>query len=253
VQPRAALLVLTPESLSRRPGYDEVLNDMTLMKTELGVDDYARLWYHSAGMKAYAELAGRLTLRPALYTADVKDLLLHLRPRTQKIRITYGWLKTVGNDPEALETENKYQVCDASPLPELEQAVARERAVPGSARLADLERVWAGYSIRVNQPLAIEQRQLARLERLLRSLAARIPRLYVVAAPYFDPEYSAYPREYREAFNAALHEVVSGVEGVALLPDFPTDCTMFFDTVHLNQEGGDKFTAFLQQHIGSLN
>jgi hypothetical protein len=245
--------VLTPESLSLRPGYDEVLNDMKLMKTELNLTDYGRLWRHSHGMREYAENAGRLALRPALYTTDVKDLLLNLRPRAEKIRITYQWLKAAGRDPEALETDNSFQVCDAGPLRELEQSIARERAAPERGHLADLERVWAGYSVRVHQPLAVDPGQVRRLEHLLSMLAARVSHVYVVAAPYFDPDLSAYTAEYREGFKAALRTTAEGIAAVKLLPDFPADCSMFFDTVHLNHSGGDKFTTYLQQQIGSLN
>ena len=249
IRPQAVLLVLVPELLNQPRGYDTVLNDLTLMKTELGADDYLRLWRHSGSAQAYMEHAGRLALRPALYTADMKDLLTHLVPRARKILVTQEWLKTAGNDPEAFETDNQFAVCNAGPLRELEQSIARERTTPDSARLADLERVWAGYSVRVHQPLTVDAFQAQRLERLLNYVAAHVPHVYVASAPYFDPDFDAYPAEYRSAAQQTLNEVTAKVRGVTLLPEFPSDCTMFFDTVHLNRAGGEKFTTFLREHI----
>lgn len=252
-KPKGILVVLTPESLSRRAGYDELLNDLTLMKTELGLDDYRRLWYHTGDPAGFAEHAARLALRPALYTTDLKDLAVNLSSRARKIYQTYQWLKTAGNDPEALETDNRFEMCDAGPLRDLEPSMERAHGEGASARLADLERVWAGYSIRANQPLAIDARQKERLEHLLNRLAGWVPQVYVAAAPYYDPDFDAYPADYRSEFTAAVHGVTKGVTGVTLLPDFPADCTMFMDTVHLNHTGGDQFTAFLHQQIGNLN
>ena len=34
-----------------------------------------------------------------------------------------------------------------------------------------------------------------------------------------------------------------------LLPDFPADCSLFFDTVHLNRKGGEQFTEYLHTRV----
>jgi lysophospholipase L1-like esterase len=138
-------------------------------------------------------------------------------------------------------------------MQELEKTIAAERAVAGSTRLGDLERVWAGYSVRVNQPLQVDAHQMQRFLHLLKFLTARVPQVYVIAAPIYDPEFAAYPASYREDFARALREISQQVERVKLLPEFTSDCTMFFDTVHLNHVGGDQFTTFLQREMGSLN
>ncbi|HUS12726.1 MAG TPA: hypothetical protein VMZ30_19810 [Pyrinomonadaceae bacterium] len=247
-RPHAVLLVLTPETLSLRPGYDLLQNDLTLMKTELDSSDYLRVWRHSPSTGSYVEYAGDLALRPALYTTDVRDLVTHVVPRAHKIMVTQQWLKTAGNEPEALETDNQYAVCEADPLRELEKSLAAERSIPGSARMADLERVWAGYSVRAHQPLAVDSFQAQRLENLLKYLASHVPRVYVALAPYYDPDFDAYPAEYRRAFSDTVEQVTSRTS-VKLLPEFETDCSMFFDTVHLNHAGGDKFTQFLRSQI----
>ncbi len=254
MQPRAVLLMLTPESLSLRPGYDTLLNDLTLLKTELGVEDYARLWRHSPSFPAFMESSSRLALRPALYSADLKDLLTHMVPRVRKIIVTQNWLKTAGEQPEALETDHAFAVCDAGPLRELQQTIAAERALLSnkqsvSTRLADLEGVWAGYAPRVHQPLAVNGFETERLVRLLEFLAARVPRVYVVQAPYFDPDFDAYTSEYRAALAQTLMAVIAQSPGVTLLPEFPADCSMFFDTVHLNHTGGDQFTTYLYEQM----
>jgi len=249
-KPHAVLLVLTPETLSLRPGYDLLQNDLTLMKTELDISDYLRVWRHSPSTGSYVEYAGDLSLRPALYTTDVRDFVTHLVPRVRKIMVTQQWLKTAGNDPEGLETDNQYAVCEAGPLRDLEKSLAKERATPGSARLTDLERVWAGYSSRVHQPLAVDSFQAQRLENLLKYLASHIPHVYVAYAPYYDPGFDAYPAEYRRTFSDTVEEVTSRTS-VKLMPEFDADCSMFFDTVHLNHVGGDKFTEFLRSQIGN--
>lgn len=253
IKPDAILLVLTPDALARRPGYDEVLNDMTLMKTELSIRDYSILWSHSHDFLSYSDRAGRMALRPSLFTTDLNDLLFNPLARFKKMRITYGWMKTAGNDPEALETFNQFAVCDAGPLRELQQSIARERSVASSELLTHLERVWEGYSVRVHQPLAVDAHQERRLKQLLSHFTSLVPHVYVAFAPYYDPDLDAYPAEYRAAFVQEVRETASSVTGVSVLPEFASDCTMFFDTVHLNHAGGEKFTTFLHERMALAN
>ena len=49
--------------------------------------------------------------------------------------------------------------------------------------------------------------------------------------------------------DRAIREVISGAPGVTLLPGFPADCGMFFDTVHLNRKGAEQFTQYLYSRV----
>lgn len=249
----SVLLVLTPESLSVRPGYDEIFNDMTLVKTELDIGDYRRLWSHRRDYAAYLSHAGHLALRPALFSGDVRDILVNLRERTRNIPIARQWLESASGNLAGLEPANDYAVCDAGPLRDLEFTLAAERRIAGSQRLAHLERVWAGHSVRVHQPLDVDSRQARRLAHLLNVLTRGVERVFVAIAPYYDPDYDAYPADYRDAFVRAVQEVTGEFPTARLLPEFRADCTLFVDTVHLNRAGGEAFTRFLRQQMSTVN
>ena len=63
----------------------------------------------------------------------------------------------------------------------------------------------------------------------------------VVDAPYYDPDHDQYPLDYLRSVSDTIHQVVRRIPGVTMLPDFPADCSLFFDTVHLNRKGGEQF------------
>jgi hypothetical protein len=51
----------------------------------------------------------------------------------------------------------------------------------------------------------------------------------------------------RETVEAA----VRALPRVVLIPDFPSGCDLFFDTVHLNKTGGERFTDYIRRFLES--
>ena len=80
-------------------------------------------------------------------------------------------------------------------------------------------------------------------------LTATGAKVYIAEAPYYDPDFTQYPAEYRRTFFAFLVAVAKSLPGVTLLPALEADCSMMTDTLHLNRKGGELFTEYLRRRV----
>ncbi len=247
VRPRVIVLMVTPETLSLRSDFDFLLNDLTMLKTELDSTDFARLAAHAPDPLRYTRYAAPVAFRPVLYRADLRDLFAHPHRRMESAERVRHWLSDFGPKSEMLETNNEFSVCEAGPLEALDSTLRRMRQ-SRDPHLADMERVHTAYAARSHQPLVIDPSEARRFEHLLRTLAA-VAKVYLVEAPYYDPGYDQYPSGFREAAHRAFEKAVAAIAGVNLLPPFPVDCGMMLDTVHLNRKGGEQFTEYLRTRV----
>lgn len=249
VHPRTVILIVTPELLSLRSDFDYLLNDLITLKTVLDSSDVFHLASHTRNLYDYVEYSAHVAARPVLFRAELRDFFAHSSERLKEASVVRAWLASFGPASPMLESDNSFSVCDAGPLPQLHQTIERLRSEGRIADASNDERVLAGYVPRVHQPLKVDAFETARFQRMLERFAAlRVP-VYVVDAPYYDPDRDQYPLEYRRSVTATIQQVVHGIPGVTLLPDFPADCSLFFDTVHLNRKGGEQFTEYLRTRV----
>jgi len=249
LHPRTIVLMYTPEFLSLWPDFDFLLNDLTMLKTVLNSGDLVRLGSHSRNARAYVNYASYVAARPILFRGEMRDLLLHPRERLDQARTVRTWLASFGPGSPMPETANTFSVCDAGPLPELEQTIARLEREGRASQAAEDQRVLAGYAPRIHKPLRVDAFETLRFRRVLERLAAETGSVYLVPAPFYDPNYDQYSAEYRRGVDRAVRDVVAAVPGVKLLPPFPADCRLFQDTVHLNHQGADQFTDYLHARV----
>ncbi len=249
VRPKTIILVTTPEILSLRSDFDFLANDLVLLKTVLDSSDYARLADHTANVASYVKYAAPVLIRPALYRAELRDMMIHPRERMEEADRVRKWLASFEPGSPMQETDNRFSVCDAGPLSDLAATIARLHAEGKDSEIPDYERIRAGYAARIHQPLKVDRFEAIRFERVLRKLAAASGRVYIAAAPYLDPDFEQYPAAYRREAADTFARIASRVPGVTILPDFEADCTMMLDTVHLNRKGGEQFTEFLRSRV----
>ncbi len=249
VRPRTLILIVTPELLSLRSDFDYLENDLATLKTILDSGDLVRLSAHSRNLYDYLEYSAHVVLRPVLYGAELRDFFAHPSARFSEAAGVRGWLAGFRPDSPMVESDHSFSVCDAGPLPELGQTIERLRRQGRSADAANDERVLDAYAPRARQPLKVDPFETVRFRRMLGEFAAlRVP-VYIVAAPYYDPNHDQYPLDYLSDFTATVQRVVRSVPGIMLLPDFPTDCSQLFDTVHLNRKGAEQFTEYLRTRV----
>ncbi|HLK48079.1 MAG TPA: hypothetical protein VKT49_08095, partial [Bryobacteraceae bacterium] len=227
LRPRIVVLFVTPEILSLRSDFDYLLNDLTMLKTELSAADLARLASHARDLPAYVNYASYVAARPVLFRGELRDFFTHPAWRLKAGAVTHAWLASFEPGSPMIETNNPFSVCDAGPLPALEQTISRLRREGRPSEAGDVERVRAAYAARVHQRLQVDRFEAVRFRRLLQRLAARSQAVYVVPAPYYDPDYDQYPSDYRVAEERAIREIAAGVSRVKLLPEFPADCHLF--------------------------
>ena len=249
LRPRVVVLMLTPEVLSLRPDFDYLLNDLVLLKTVLDSGDLLRLRAHSRSLRAYVNYGSYVVARPVLFRADLRDFFSHPRERIENAEAVRKWLASFGPATPAPQSSNEFSVCQVRSLPDLPQAIAALRKQGRTALAADYQRVLASYAPRAHQPLRVDAFETLRLRRLLARFRSLGLAVYVIPAPYYDPDDDQYPLAYRRDEERALHQVVRAVPGVTLLPAFPADCSLFFDTVHLNRAGADQFTDYLYHRV----
>jgi hypothetical protein len=248
VRPRKIILITTPEVLSLRPDFDFLMNDLTLLKTEIDSGDFVRLRGHTRGTGGYVEYASHLAVRPVLYRAELRDFFVHPRQRVEEAAAVRRWLAGFDRQTPMNEPSNSFSVCEAGPLSELKETIAGLRRQGRDALAADDARVLAGYAVRVHQPLKVDAFETVRFRRVLEKLRAVAP-VYLAAAPFYDPEFEQYPRDYRDSSSQTIRRVAAQVPGVTVVPDFAADCGVFFDTVHLNRKGGEQFTEYLRARV----
>ncbi len=249
VHPQTVVLIFTPEILSLRPDFDYLLNDLTLLKTVLNAADIVHLASHSRDLRAYVNYASYVAARPVLFRGELRDFFGHPAERLKEAAGIRAWFAGFGPRSPMIETDNSFSVCDAGPLPQLQQTIARLQREGRSAEAANVERVVPGYAARVHQPLRVDPFETVRFRRVLQQLKSHAAAVYLVPAPYYDPGFDQYPLAYRQAVDRAVADTAASVAGVKLLPPFPADCHLFFDTVHLNRTGADQFTDYLYTRV----
>jgi len=248
VRPRKIVLITTPEVLSLRPDFDFLMNDLTLLKTEIDARDFLRLREHTRDPAGYVEYASHLAIRPVLYRAELRDFFVHPRQRLEEAAAVRRWLASFDRQTPMNEPNNSFSVCDTGPLSELKETIARLRRQGRDTLASDSERVQAGYAVRAHQPLRVDAFETVRFRHMLEKLSAVAP-VYLAAAPFYDPDFDQYPRDYRASAGETIRAVAAQVPGVTVVPDFAADCTVFFDTVHLNRKGGEQFTEYLRARV----
>jgi len=248
VRPRKIILITTPEVLSLRPDFDFLMNDLTLLKTEIEARDFLRLRGHTRDMGGYVEYASHLAVRPVLYRAELRDLLVHPRQRLEEAAAVRRWLASFDSGTPMSESNDTFSVCDAGPLSKLQETIAGLRRQGRTELAAADARVLAGYSVRVHQPLKVDAFETVRFRRVLEKLSAVAP-VYLAAAPFYDLDFEQYPRDYRDGAAQTIRRVAAQVPGVTFVPDIAAGCGVFFDTVHLNRKGGEQFTEYLRARV----
>lgn len=253
LRPRAVALYVTPEILtfSASPYYDYLKNDLTVLKVELEWDDLPRLRAHSRSLLSYIDYAAPLVVRPALFSADLRDFASRPGQRIKDSLFVSQWLDSMTAPESFPEPDHSFSVCQAGPLDTLRQRIDQERQNAASPVLADLERVLNGYEGRaVSGPhLKVDTFERDRFRALLKRMSAKVPHVFLVPVPYYDPEFTQFPADFRAVSETQLQSVGSTVPGVHVVPRFPVDCTMMMDTVHLNRKGGEALAAFLRERI----
>jgi hypothetical protein len=249
LRPKIVVLMVTPETLSLRQDFDFLQNDLSLLKTELEASDFVRLAAHTSNPLRYSDYAARIAVRPVLFRAELRDIFLHPRERMENAARVQKYLAGFNEQSPMIETQNEYSVCAAGTLDHLASTIETLRQRGETAHLADLERIRAGYVARVHQPLAVDSFETKRFERILRIFAASGAKVYIVEAPYYDPQFEQYPAEYRTAVADAIRHGAARVPGVAVLPPFQADCNLMLDTVHLNHKGGEQFTEYVRTRV----
>src|SRR5579862_6088751 len=175
VRPRKIILITTPEVLNTRPDFDVVLNDLTLLKTEIDAGDFLRLRDHTRDWSVYVDDASRLAVRPVLYRAELRDFFVHPRQRIAEGAVVHRWLASFDRQTPMNESNNSFSVCDAGPLAELNENIGRLQREGRAALAADYARVQASYGVRVHQPLKVDAFETVRFGRLLERLSAVAP------------------------------------------------------------------------------
>ena len=247
VRPRRIILTTTPDVLSLRPDFDFLLNDLTLLKTVLGMEDFGLLAAHTSGLGSYVDYASRVIIRPTLYHAELRDFLLRPRRRLAEAAVVRKYLTSFRPDTPMSEPSNSFSVCGIGPLAGLAEKVRQLEAARDPAA-GNYAKVQASYAARAHKPLIVDGFETGRFRHMLRNLAAAAP-VYVIAAPYYDPDFEQYPAVYRNRAEETIRKVAGGVAGVTVVPGFTADCSMFADTVHLNQRGGEQFTEYLRSRV----
>jgi hypothetical protein len=244
VRPQKIILIVTPEIFSLRSDFDYLLNDLTVLKTELEATDIVRLAAHTPRLDTYVDHAARVAARPILFRTELRDLFQHPRERLKEAAALRAWLRGFDARSPMPESSRAFAVCGIGPLSQLPRAIAELRQEKREDTAADYQRVEAGYEVRVHQPLKVDPFEAARFERLLNRLA-RVAPVYVTAAPYYDPDFDQYPAPYRQNVDQTIREAARRTAGVTLIPDFQAGCGMMTDTVHLNRTGAEQFTQYL--------
>ncbi len=247
LRPRKIIVTVSPEVLSLRPDFDFLLNDVMLLKTVLTNEDLARLWAHTRDAGNYLDFASRVAIRPVLYHAELRDLLLHPRQRLEEAATIRKYLASIDRNTPLYETSNSFSVCGSGPFADLKEKIRTLEAAHDPAA-SDYTNLQASYALRAHLPLAVDGFETQRFRHMLRALAA-VARVYVVPAAYYDPEFEQYTAAYRSSMEETILQVTAGVAGVTLLPAFQADCSMFADTIHLNVGGGEQFTEYLRARV----
>jgi hypothetical protein len=247
VRPDSVVIMLTPETISKTD-FDFLRNDLAMLKVVEGSSDFSRLVPFVRSPVEYVKYASLIAARPILFRAEIQDLAIHPLKRLRDAKDALDWMRSFRRESEMVQTDNEFAVCDAEPLTSLPSTIEALRR-KNDPRVADLERVQAGYAIRAGQKLQIDAHKVDLLRTTMENIARRHILVFVTEAPFYDPNFQQYPESYRRDFSAAVRQAVQSVPGAQLLPKLDADCTMMMDTVHLNRKGGEQFTEYLLTRV----
>jgi hypothetical protein len=247
LRPRSVVVMLTPEIISTTE-FDFLLNDLAMLKTVVDTSDLPRLAPYASSRRQYLDYAEAVVGRPVLFRAELRDFVTHPVGRLREAKHIHDWIRSFNSQSPMIETDNKFSICQAGPLRELDQTI--EKFTKESNPLApDLARVKAGYGIRLHQVLRIDAHKLDLLRQLLAEIEAHHMTAFVMEAPFWDPDFDQYPAAYRHEFSSTIQRLVRNVPGATYLPKLDVDCSMMLDTVHLNRKGGEIFTEYLLTRV----
>jgi hypothetical protein len=247
VHPRAVVIMLTPETISVTD-FDFLLNDLAMLKTVLNAKDVLELAAYSDSPRRYFDYASAVVGRPMLFRAELRDFVTHPVGRLREAKHIHDWIRSFDPQDPMVETNNDFSVCQAGPLRQLDQTLAKLRS-ENSPLVANVATMQTGYNARLNQHMRVEARKTELLRRLLAEIEARHMAAFVTEAPYWDPDFDQYPEAYRREFSTAARQVVQSVPGATFLPKLDVDCSMMLDTVHLNRKGGEIFTEYVRTRV----
>ena len=129
LKPAAVVLIVTPDilNLSASPYFDYLKNDLGVLKVELNAGDLLRLGSHSRSLLHRLDYSAPILLRPALYSADLRDFVLNPSQRVNDANFVAGWLDTLTAPELFPEPEHAFTVCQAEPLETLGDHLVQER------------------------------------------------------------------------------------------------------------------------------
>jgi hypothetical protein len=247
VHPRSVVIMLTPEIISTTE-FDFLLNDLAMLKTVVDTTDLPRLAPYATSPRQYMDYAEAVIGRPVLFRAELRDFVTHPIGRLREAKHIHDWIHSFNRESPMIETDNKFSVCQAGPLRELDQTI-QKFTQENNPLAAELMRLKTGYAPRVHQTLRIDAHKKELLRRLLAEIEARHMTAFVTEAPFWDPDFDQYPDTYRKEFSSTVQQLVQSVPGATYLPKLDVDCSMMFDTVHLNRKGGEIFTEYLRSRV----
>jgi hypothetical protein len=247
VHPKSAVVMLTPEIIGATE-FDFLLNDLAMLKTVVDTGDLVRLAPYAPTPVKYMDYAEAVVGRPILFRAELRDFVTHPIDRLREAKHIHDWVHSFTTAAPMVETDNKFEACQAGNLRELDQTMAKLQA-ENSPLMPDFVRLKTGYAGRVHQPLKLDPRKMELLRQLLAEIESRHVHAFVTEAPFWDPDFDQYPESYRRELSAALRQIVASVPGATYLPKLDVDCTMMLDTVHLNRKGGEIFTEYLRTRV----
>lgn len=242
LRPATIVLMTAPELFSERKDFDFLENDLALAKPILSALDLERLAGHVTTPLRYANYAPLLLLRPMLYRGELRSAILSPSTHRRQAEQLHAHLARMRADEPMVENGNTFSVCDAGSLNTLSERMPALRA-SAAPRLAEFERILAGFRARAGVPMAVDARELRRFRSLLLILRQMAPQVIVAQAPYYDPDFAQYPAAFREQMRQAIADTVRDVPSAELARPMETDCTDFMDTVHFNRKGAARFTG----------
>ena len=247
VRPKSAVVMLTPESIATTD-FDFLLNDLAMLKTIVDTGDLVRLAPYAATPVQYMDYAETVVGRPILFRAELRDFVTHPIGRLREAKHIHDWVRSFTTAAPMVETDNKFDVCQAGDLRQLDQTMAKLQA-ENSPLMPAFERLKNSYTGRTHQDLKLDPHKMELLRQLLAEIEARHVNAFVTEAPFWDPSFEMYPEAYRRELSAAVRMIVASVPGATYLPKVDVDCSMMLDAVHLNRKGGEIFTEYLRTRV----
>jgi hypothetical protein len=241
VHPAAIVWMVTPAAMSKSETYDYLAGDLESLKTELGLGDLVRLAHHTSGLAGYAEYGSRIVFRPVLFRGDLLDFASRPSQRLVEAARVRDWFAGFQPGGELDDPGIDFDVCElATPAAASERASALRDRDPELA--AHYQRSTAGYASA--QGLRADPSTMERFAAVVSELAGTAP-VYLIEAPFFDPDGSLYTNGLAAAMRTNMERLALSSNQVELLPSYHAGCGDFADVLHLNRDGGGRFTRHI--------